>query len=172
LTRERIRVAVLVTVATGALLATGALGTEQQARLAVYAYLLFLGVLAGRALLRLTISSLPPPAPSALEAAVRRQPPPDRDIAEAEKLRQLVYLAEHSEFEFHYRLRPLLREVAAARLARRRGLDLDGDEAAAALLGDEAWEMLRPDRPPADDKLARGPEEDQFERLIGRIEAL
>jgi hypothetical protein len=160
----------VVAVATGALAATGSVGSEHQARLGLYAYVLFLGFLAGRALLQLTISSIPPPGSSALEAAVRRPASPDREIAEAERLRQLLFLAEHSEFEFHFRLRPLLREVAAARLARRRGLDLDADAAVESVLGAEAWEALRPDREPPEDKVASGPRYDELERLITRIE--
>ena len=47
----------------------------------------------------------------------------------------------------HTRLRPVLVEIAEARLVRR-GLRLERDvEEARRLLGPAAWELVRPDRP-------------------------
>lgn len=68
-------------------------------------------------------------------------------IAELERIDRTVVLGAANEFDLHYRLRPLLRKLAAERLYRRHGVELDGDpERAKPLLGDELWEVVRPDR--------------------------
>jgi hypothetical protein len=51
----------------------------------------------------------------------------------------------------------VLREVATHRLATRRGIGLDDDpKEARAILGDEAWELVRADLPPPADRLGPG----------------
>jgi hypothetical protein len=74
--------------------------------------------------------------------------------------------------DLHFKLRPLLRSIAAARLGAR-GIDLDGRPAEARrLLGDELWELVRADRPRPGDMFARGPELVGVQRLLERLEAL
>ena len=68
-------------------------------------------------------------------------------------------------FDFHARLRPLLRDVAAARLALSRGIDLDSPAGRAAL-GEEAWELLRPDRPAPDDRFGPGVPAERLRALV------
>ena len=85
----------------------------------------------------------------------RRRRPPERPASLA-KLEREVALAAATTFDFHARLRPTLREIAAYRLANR-GIVLDsGSPAVRALLGDDLWELLRPDRRPPDDRNAPG----------------
>lgn len=85
----------------------------------------------------------------------RRRRPPERPASLA-KLEREVALAATTTFDFHARLRPTLREIAAYRLANR-GIVLDsGSPAARAALGDDLWELLRPDRRPPDDRNAPG----------------
>ena len=88
-----------------------------------------------------------------------RQPPPDvRSPATARsrpsqllRVERIVERAGESGLAAHTQLRPLLVEIAEARLGRR-GLRL-GDDGARDLLGPEAWELVRPDRPePPDDR--------------------
>jgi hypothetical protein len=56
----------------------------------------------------------------------------------------------------HQRLRPLLRDIAAQRVQSGHGFAMDADPARARLLlGEPAWELLRPERPWPDDR--RGP---------------
>ena len=75
------------------------------------------------------------------------KPEEPQPIAELDRIDRLVVLGAANEFDLHYRLRPLLRQIAAERLYGLRGVDLDGDpERAKALLGDELWEVVRPDR--------------------------
>lgn len=60
-------------------------------------------------------------------------------------------------FDLHHRLRPRLRELALELLATRRRVSLDGSgEEARRILGDETWDLVREDRPPPEDRLARG----------------
>ena len=72
----------------------------------------------------------------------------------------------------HRRLRPLLRELAAARL-RRRGVQLDHDgDRARELLGDELWEIVRPGRPMPADRFGPGLSGSELRRLVERLEAV
>jgi hypothetical protein len=76
---------------------------------------------------------------------------------ELTRIEREVVLSSMSSFDFHMRMRPLLREVATHRLATRRGLDLDsGSAEAQAALGPELWQLLRPDREPPSDRFAPG----------------
>ena len=75
------------------------------------------------------------------------KPEEPQPIAELDRIDRTVVLGAANEFDFHYRLRPLLRQVAAERLYGLHGVDLDRDpERARPLLGDELWEVVRPDR--------------------------
>jgi hypothetical protein len=68
-------------------------------------------------------------------------------VAELDRIDRLVVLGGANEFDLHYRLRPLLRQIAAERLYDLYGVDLDGEpERAQALLGEELWAIVRPDR--------------------------
>ena len=63
------------------------------------------------------------------------------------RLERIVERSGESELSAHTRLRPVLVEIAEARLARR-GLRLDRDvEEARHLLGPAVWDLVRPDRP-------------------------
>jgi hypothetical protein len=73
----------------------------------------------------------------------------------------------------HRRLLPLLRAAAEARLASRHGIDLDRrPEAAEALLGEDAWELLRPDRPEPTDRHGPGIPRASVAAAIERVESL
>ncbi|HEY5100787.1 MAG TPA: hypothetical protein VII54_12105 [Gaiellaceae bacterium] len=71
--------------------------------------------------------------------------------------------------ELHARVLPQLREVAAARLSDRHDVDLAH---AHNLLGEEAWEYLRPDRPAPDDRTAHGLPLRRIAALVDAIERL
>jgi hypothetical protein len=84
----------------------------------------------------------------------RRAPARPRDLT---KLEREVVLGAATAFDVHMRLRPLLREIAAHRLASRRGLDLDtGGVDVQAALGEDVWRLVRPGVEPPDDRLAPG----------------
>jgi hypothetical protein len=91
-------------------------------------------------------------APSRFEHELAREHiPPGRPNALVRIERELT-LATSNAGNVHDRLRPMLRDIAQARL----GLDLQRrGEAARAKLGDETWELVRPDA--AEPKNRSGP---------------
>jgi hypothetical protein len=73
----------------------------------------------------------------------------------------------------HTRLLPLLREAAEARLTAKHGVDVSRrSHVAEALLGEEAWELLRRDRPAPDDRDAPGLSFARVEAIVARLERL
>jgi hypothetical protein len=135
----------------------------------LYAYALFLGAVALLALVRRTREALPPasdigPTPAA--------PAASRDVVtQLQALERRLSSASQNTFELHYRLRPLAGEIVRARLARRHGIDFDRQpERASGLVGARAWELVRPDRDPPEDRQARGWSPKDLEALIGELE--
>lgn len=77
--------------------------------------------------------------------------------ASLEELDRLVRWRVSTAGDVHFRLRPVVREIAAHRLSRGHGVDLDTSPATARrLLGEAAFELVRPDRPAPPDRLAPG----------------
>jgi hypothetical protein len=102
-------------------------------------------------------------------AAMRRAPV---DSGEPTLVRD-IELSTFTSFHLHARLRPLLREVASHRLRSRYGVELDAEAARAReLVGSAAWELVRPGRPPPDDRLARGPELRELARVVEELEQI
>jgi len=91
----------------------------------------------------------------ALGAAGRRE----KRLPEVEKLEREVTLATSSAYDLHYRLLPQLREIAQARLER------SGRSPSAETLG-RWWDLLRPDRPPPDDRFEKGISETELRALV------
>jgi len=91
-------------------------------------------------------------APSELERALAPHPMSRVRPAELIRIERELTLGTASAEHLHARLLPLLRAAADARLAAQHDVDLTRQpDRARALLGDEAWEVVRPDRPePAD----------------------
>ena len=88
-----------------------------------------------------------------------------------EWVQRTVAAASHAG-EMHWRLRPVLREVASVGLRLRR-VDLDGDPGSArALLSPLTWELVRPDRPRPDDPFAPGLGRDELRAVLDELEAL
>jgi hypothetical protein len=117
--------------------------------------------------------SLRASAPSGFERALRRSPDPaPARIQQLERLEREVALGRQSAWDLHARLRGTLRETAAGLLAVRRGIDLDRDPRAQDVLGAEAWELVRPDRPPPGDRHAGGADREQVERTLTALETL
>jgi hypothetical protein len=73
------------------------------------------------------------------------------------RLEQETALGVAGSFDLHYRLRPRLRTLTADLLAARRAVALDATpERARGMVGETAWELVRRDRPPPEDRLAPG----------------
>jgi hypothetical protein len=107
---------------------------------------------------------------SKLEEALAPGEPDAAKIHELERLEREVGLAGNRDFDLHYRLRPVLAEIAEAKLERR-GLRLEaGNERVRELLGDELWSFVAEGREPPDDRGAPGPGIEAIERAVERLE--
>jgi hypothetical protein len=165
-----VRVAVVVVAATLGLIAFVQLVPERRA-VAVSVYLLLLGAAALRLLVRLVWLAHPPPGPSELDAALRARPARPAPPAELEALRRTLALACASGVYAHNRLRPELRAIAADLLAWRQGIELASEPAAArAVLGEAAWDLLRPDREEPRDHDASGLPPALLARIVAELE--
>jgi hypothetical protein len=136
---------------------------------------LFVLVLGGMSVLALT-SWLKQVAPaderSELEAALVPHARQSPTVQELDRLERELSMGAARAFDLHSRVRPILREVAAARLARR-GLELDPrNEPVRELLGDELADLLDPDRQLPDDRQAAGPGLERLGATIERLERL
>lgn len=158
--------AVLGALLAGALVASGAV----RAAVAVDGLALFLGALLMLWLVAATHAGSGAGGPSAYERARgRRGSPAVRRPATLERLEREVVMAGGNAFDFHLRLRPRFQSIAAHRLAARRGLELEGGR---HVLGEEAWELLRPDRPPPADRFAPGVAIERQRDLLDRLERI
>ena len=135
-------------------------------------FVLVLGCL-GLAVLAAELGRLAPTAERSLvEEALDPDPVEERPIADLLRLERELSMASARQFDLHYRLRPVLRDVAAAQLERR-GLDLDsGRPAVQELLGEELFELTAPGREPPKNRLAPGPGVEGLDRTISRLERL
>jgi len=109
---------------------------------------------------------------SLVEEALEPEPAEERPVAGLQRLERELSMASARQFDLHYRLRPVLRDIAAARLEQH-GLDLDsGRPLVHELLGDELFELTAPDREPPQNRLAPGPGIEELDRTITRLERL
>ena len=105
----------------------------------------------------------------ALEEMSRRHPADSGELTLVNEVEQST----RSAFHLHVRLRPILREIAAHRLWMRFGVDLDREqERARELVGANAWEVVRPERLPPSDRLARGPAPADLRVVVEELERL
>jgi len=110
---------------------------------------------------------------SRFEAALRGSAVPAVQPPELVRMERELELGIASATHAHRRLLPLLRTAAEARLATRHGIELDRrPDAARALLGEEVWDLLRPDRPAPADRHGAGPSREAIVAAIERLEAL
>jgi hypothetical protein len=126
-----------------------------RAGLAIRVYALILCGVVLRAAVKALGRAYPPAQPlrrSAARSRDDRRPP-----VSLARLENHAALGVAGAFDLHHRLRPRLRRLAAGLVETRRRISLDGDpQAARAALGDTTWELVRSDRPPPADRLARG----------------
>jgi hypothetical protein len=115
-------------------------------------YVLALAAIALASLTRVLAATVDGRASSFEHAIALKRSAPPRP-SELIRVEREITLGTTNAGHLHSRLVPLLREAAAARL----GFDLDLRPAAAReRLGDETWELLRPDREPPSDRNAPG----------------
>jgi hypothetical protein len=141
-----------------------------ETRLALDVYLLFLGGVALLALANATRAGAGEEE-FPFEEALRPRPVRAEPLAQLDSLERQVVLGLANAFDLHYRLRPVLRSVAAERLLAR-GIALDDGEKARALLGEQGWELLRADRKPPSDRFARGATQTELRGLLEILEGI
>jgi hypothetical protein len=139
-----------------------------QAEVAADVYLLFLGGLILLGLVVLTGRS-GEQRESPFDAARRpRRRRPPAVLPELDRLGRELSLGTQSAFDFHVRLRPVLREIANTRLSARGQRLEDAEE----LLGPEAWDLIRPDRPSPEDRHAPGADPAAVRRFVDALERI
>lgn len=137
--------------------------------LAARIYALILSGTALLAALRALRRAYPPATPRGRKArgAARRRRAP----SSLARLEDETALGVAGAFDLHHRLRPRLRAIAAGVLEAQRHISLDGDpQRARELLGEETWSLLRANRPPPEDRLARGLPVDELRRVVESLE--
>ena len=135
-------------------------------------YLLVVGGVVLLAVMSWLRKVVPAEGESALEEALFEKSPEPPRIAELDRLEREVYMGAARSFDLHYRLRPVVREIAAGRLDRH-GLRLDsGSDAVRELVGEELWELIGPDRAPPSNRQAAGPGVERVRRTVERLETL
>jgi hypothetical protein len=140
-------------------------------RLAAELGFVVLGAL-GAAVCLLALAAHLPADPCVFESGLRPRVRTDLWPAQLVRLERIVEWSGSSDLDAHSRLRPVLVEIAEVRLARR-GLRLERDAAEARhLLGPKGWDLLRPDRPPPQDRDAPGIAPHDLEEILDSLEAL
>jgi hypothetical protein len=169
---ERSRIATTVVIVTALLVVMlGIKPISVQQILA--AYVLVLAAVALAALTRIARDASDVPPPSAFDAALRPRVSGPVRPSELVRTEREITLGVANAGHLHGRLLPLLREAAAARLAAGHNVDLARrPDAARKLLGDDAWELLRPDRPAPRDRDDPGIPMRRLRAVVDTLETL
>jgi hypothetical protein len=169
---ERTRIATTVAVVTVVLVVMlGVRPVSVHEILAVY--VLVLAAVALAALTRVARSSSDTPPPSAFDAALIVRNVDSSRPPELVRMEREITLGLANAAHLYQRLLPILREAAAARLLAGHNVDLERRPAAArSLLGDDAWELVRPDRPAPHDRNAPGISLRQLRDTVSTLERL
>jgi hypothetical protein len=151
-------------------LAAALIFAPQRATLAIHVWLLVVLGLGLIAFLAVVVVAYPP-TPSLFEASLRRRPPAVGRPASLSRLERELSMAGSAAFDVHFRLRPAITELATELLSSRRGIDLARDPARAhAVVGDDVWELIRPDRPQPAERHGSGIDEAQLGRIVTALE--
>ena len=166
--RQVTKLLLLPTVGLGVALALA----PDRAELEIHIWLLVALVLALLAFMA-AVRSAYPTTPSPFVASLQ-QPRPDATRPNSlVRLEREVSMAGSTSFDVHHFLRPTLIELAGGLLASRRGIGLGEEpERAHAVLGDDVWELVRPDRPQPLDRLGTGIKPARLEHVISTLERI
>jgi hypothetical protein len=103
----------------------------------------------------------------------RRRERVSRSAPDLAAVDRLLNLSVSSAEDAHVRLRPLVAGLARQRLADHTGVRLDGDpDVAAAAVGPDVWELVRPDRPRPPDRRGRGIAPARLRRVVESLERI
>jgi uncharacterized membrane protein len=128
----------------------------------LHAYVFLVGGLLMLGIVAAAGDAVPRRKRSEFDAALAAPRQKEKRLPEVEKLEREVTLAASSAYDLHYRLIPQLREIAQARLER------TGHTASPETLG-RWWELLRPDRPPPEDRFEKGISEAELRALVADL---
>lgn len=107
-----------------------------------------------------------------LELSLHRPPAEQRRPLQLEEIEQHVRFAQYSALDYDRRLRPLLRELAAERLAATSRIDVSSDpQAARSRLGGEFWQAVYGEQA-AQEREEPGPSLSMLRSLIEALESL
>jgi hypothetical protein len=165
---ERRRVSTLLAIATlglGIVLAVQPLSTET----IVAAYVLVVAAIVLASITRSLAAASRQETPSQFEYLIGRPRDEQGRPNELVRVEREITLGTSNAGHLHTRLLPLLREAAAARI----GADfVRRPEQARALLGDDVWELLRPDRPVPIDRNGPGLPMRRLRHVVETLEGL
>jgi hypothetical protein len=168
ITARAVKWGLVVTAAAG----VAAIASSGAHAIVLDVYLLCIGSVVLLALVRTTRAHAPAQRNSPFDAALASMRRAPAESAEPALVRELE-LSTYNAFHFHARLRPLLRDVAAHRLRARYGVELDVEPARAReLVASEAWDVVRPDREPPEDRMGPGPTLDELRLVLDELEAI
>jgi hypothetical protein len=137
------------------------------------AYVLVLAAIGLAAITRIAASHEDRRKPSAFEHALRRTPERPMRPPELVRTEREITLGMANAGHLHTRLLPMLREAAAVRLATRQSIDIERrPDQARRLLGDDAWELLRPDLPEPANRHAPGISLGRLRRIVDALERI
>jgi hypothetical protein len=114
--------------------------------------------------------ALPPPRP--LRHARPRRPARTAP-ASLQRLEDEIALGVDSAFDYHHRLRKRLRALAEGLLSSRRRISLERDpDTARRALGEHVWSLVSEERPPSEERHARGPTPAALADVLRSLERL
>ena len=112
-------------------------------------------------------------SPPACAQGLRRRSHPVARVKQLERLEREVTLGRQNTWDLHNRLCPTLRETAAGRLQARCGVDLERQPGrTAALVGPDAWELIRHDRAAPERRHDPGVSAGSLDRALAALEQL
>jgi hypothetical protein len=167
-TRRRIAAtvgAVVVLVVIALALSGGARG------IALYLYLLLLALAAVVVVARRIHQAWPATPP--FEQLLPARTAPETRIPQLEGLVGRLGGGNPNAFELYQRVRPLVRQIVAAQLARSHGIDLDRrPDRAERLVGPRTWQLIRPDLAAPADSWGPTWSPGELGELVTELEAL
>ena len=143
-----------------------------RAELEVHIWLLVGLSLAFLAFMHLVTTTFPT-GDSSFDASLVGQERHAQRPAAVGRVEREVLMAISSAYDLHRRFRPLVLSLARELLSSRRGIDLAREpDRARAVLGEDTWELVRPDRPAPAERSEPGIDAERLGRVVASLEAL
>ena len=171
--RARLRGSIALAVAATAVLLAVSRLLPHERPIASLVYVLVLAALIVRVLVRTIVAETSAAGPLPFDLALRPVQTPRPPVAP--ELRATDRLLRSSTIRgvvLHHQLRPKLQGIARDRLSTGRAITLENEDVARALLGEEAWALLRPDLEPPTDRSGPGLRPDVLARIVSALERL